>query len=446
MPDLVERARDYATRAHNRIEHRRKYSNQPYEVHLEAVAKLVSTVTDDPESIAAAWLHDTVEDTPATLGDIEAKFGVAVAELVEELTDVSKPGDGNRAHRKDIDRRHLAQASARAKTVKLADLIDNCTDITRHDPRFARVYLQEMADLLEVLREGDPVLLERARQVRERSLERLGLAVGRQRSDRAVEGGVRPYTRIAESHFGRTFGELFSARDIAERLLSFDATASCAEVVSVLNQGRRQVASIRVRGTVQGYVNLADLQAASCADCMRHFAADQVVSGASSFVDVIHVLTRHDFCFVMSLGEVVGVIRRDDINKPLMRMWLFGIITMIEMRLVRLLQERFPGDSWQTRLSAGRLEKAITMQAERQRRGQLCELIDCLQLADKGQILLQDAVVLRSFGFDSRAAGKRVLRELQSLRNNLAHAQDIVTHDWAQIARLTRRLDDTGAP
>jgi hypothetical protein len=55
-------------------------------------------------------------------------------------------------------------------------------------------------------------------------------------------------------------------------------------------------------------------------------------------------------------------------------------------------------------------------------------------------------VVLRSFGFDSRAAGKRVLRELQSLRNNLAHAQDIVTHDWAQIARLTRRLDDTGAP
>ena len=86
------------------------------------------------------------------------------------------------------------------------------------------------------------------------------------------------------------------------------------------------------------------------------------------------------------------------------------------------------------------------MQAERQRRGQLCELIDCLQLADKGQILLQDAVVLRSFGFDSRAAGKRVLRELQSLRNNLAHAQDIVTHDWAQIARLTRRLDDTGAP
>ena len=141
MNDLVDRARVYATEAHQRINHRRKYNNEPYHVHLSAVARLVATVTDDDEMLAAAWLHDTVEDTQATLEDIEAEFGVQVAELVEELTDVSKPGDGNRVRRKQIDRMHLAQASQRAKTVKLADLIDNCKDITRHDPRFAQVYL-----------------------------------------------------------------------------------------------------------------------------------------------------------------------------------------------------------------------------------------------------------------------------------------------------------------
>ena len=135
MSDLIERARVYATEAHQRINQRRKYNNEPYHVHLHAVAKLVASVTDDAEMIAAAWLHDTVEDTQATLEDIEAEFGVAVAELVEELTDVSRPGDGNRAVRKAIDRRHLAQASARAKTVKLADLIDNCKDITRASHR-----------------------------------------------------------------------------------------------------------------------------------------------------------------------------------------------------------------------------------------------------------------------------------------------------------------------
>ena len=62
MSELVKRASDYATRAHQRIDQRRKYSKQPYHVHLEAVAKTVAGVTDDQEAIAAAWLHDTVND------------------------------------------------------------------------------------------------------------------------------------------------------------------------------------------------------------------------------------------------------------------------------------------------------------------------------------------------------------------------------------------------
>ena len=105
--------------------------------------------------VAAAWLHDTVEDTPATFEEIEREFGADVAALVKELTDVSRPGDGNRAARKAIDREHTAAASPRAKTIKLADIIDNCEDICRHDPKFGRVYLGEARALLAVLAEGD---------------------------------------------------------------------------------------------------------------------------------------------------------------------------------------------------------------------------------------------------------------------------------------------------
>ena len=54
MTELVKQASEYATTAHQRINHLRKYSKQPYHVHLEAVARLVATVTDDPEVIAAA--------------------------------------------------------------------------------------------------------------------------------------------------------------------------------------------------------------------------------------------------------------------------------------------------------------------------------------------------------------------------------------------------------
>jgi (p)ppGpp synthase/HD superfamily hydrolase len=159
MNELVEKAKVYATQIHARINHQCKYSNKPYDVHLKQVAELVAEVSDDPEMLAAAWLHDTVEDTPATLLDIEREFGPDVARLVSELTDVSRPGDGKRAYRKRLDLEHLAGASNRAKTVKLADLIDNCRDICNHDRRFARVYLAEMRDLLGVLDTGDETLL-----------------------------------------------------------------------------------------------------------------------------------------------------------------------------------------------------------------------------------------------------------------------------------------------
>ena len=441
MSDLVKRASEYATSAHQRINHRRKYNKQPYHVHLEAVAGLVASVCDDQEMIAAAWLHDTVEDTPATLDDIEEEFGKPVADLVEELTDVSKPGDGNRAVRKEIDRKHTAQASDRAKTVKLADLIDNCKDITRHDPRFARIYLREMGQLLHVLQDGDNRLLEKARKVHRTSLEKLGLEpLPEPELLLWLEGESLP--GFAGPHFRRMFTELFTAGDIAESLLSFDASQSCNDAARILDMHKQDVASVRINGTVQGYIRRTDLTETECTDQIRHFTVDQVVSGNTALPDVVHILTRHDFCFVSLLGEVTGLIRRDDINKPMVRMWLFGMITMIEMMLVQLIQQYFPNDSWQQQVSEGRLARAREFQAERQRRNQHCTLIECLQFSDKGRILVGHAQAMARLGFDSVRSAKRAVKELESLRNNLSHAQDIVTHDWAQIARLSLRLEE----
>lgn len=123
----------------------RKYSGRPYDVHFKAVADLVASVSGDGATIAAAWRHDTVEDTPATFEDIERQSGADVAGSARELTDLSKPADGNRTARKAIDRRHLAPASPRAKTITLADIVDTCEDICRHDAEFARVCLAEMS-------------------------------------------------------------------------------------------------------------------------------------------------------------------------------------------------------------------------------------------------------------------------------------------------------------
>ena len=153
---LVRTAFYFAEKAHDGQQ--RKYTGEPYIVHPLAVASLVTFAGGSDEAVAAALLHDVVEDTDVTNAEIAEEFGMDVAGLVAEVTDVSKPEDGNRAVRKAIDRDHLKRASPSGMTIKLADMIDNSRSIAEGDPKFAKVYMAECADLLPHLSGGSRML------------------------------------------------------------------------------------------------------------------------------------------------------------------------------------------------------------------------------------------------------------------------------------------------
>lgn len=170
---LEEQARRYATQAHADAGQRRKYTDEPYIVHPAAVAELVRSVSDDDALLAAAWLHDTVEDTPTTLSDIDTLFGARVASLVEMLTDSASANAKNRAARKLAHFRHTASASPEAQTIKLADIIDNTRAIVRFDPHFARIYLVEKRVQIALLKQGNAQLWQQASTIIEAGIAQL---------------------------------------------------------------------------------------------------------------------------------------------------------------------------------------------------------------------------------------------------------------------------------
>ena len=149
--DLQTQAQIFATAAHAAIGQKRKYSGDDYIVHPARVASIVMRHGGTDEMVAAAWLHDTVEDTDVTPILITKMFGVDVADIVEGLTDISLPEDGNRAKRKSIDRMHSANASTEAQFVKCADIVDNSWDIAENDLSFAKVYKSEVFLLLNAM-------------------------------------------------------------------------------------------------------------------------------------------------------------------------------------------------------------------------------------------------------------------------------------------------------
>ena len=143
----------------------RKYSSLPYIVHPIEVATIVESAGGTDEMIAAALLHDVIEDTDFTYEDIAEKVSPEVADLVQGMTEVARPEDGNRAKRKSMDKDFLAQQSPEVQTIKYADVISNTQDIALHDPSFAKVYIAEIKALLEVIDKGDPTLYAKAKDI-----------------------------------------------------------------------------------------------------------------------------------------------------------------------------------------------------------------------------------------------------------------------------------------
>lgn len=172
MRNVVNKASAFAAHAH--ASQKRKYTGEPYVVHLQEVAHLIKEAGMNDYVIAAAWLHDTLEDTSVTEKQLRAEFGDVITDLVLEVTDKSKPEDGNRAKRKEIDAQHLSRASFAGASIKLADLISNTKSITQHDPNFARVYLKEKRRILDVLPSANAYLRRKAESTLKTALIQLG--------------------------------------------------------------------------------------------------------------------------------------------------------------------------------------------------------------------------------------------------------------------------------
>ena len=250
------------------------------------------------------------------------------------------------------------------------------------------------------------------------------------------------FTTYTSSRLRRVFLEGFSVMDIAEPLVSFDCEADSAKVREFMAAHDFDLVGVRRDGVVAGYVKWVDLDVGICGKHLQAFApGDDLVSGDASLIEVVRSLAINSQCFVTILDEVGGIVTLSDLEKPPMRMFLFGIITLGEMLMTDLIRHRYPDDSWHSLISPQRHAKAVELQEERRRRGQNADLLDCLQYSDKGWILSRDSEVREALGQNSRREARLALKELETLRNNLAHTQEIIPTGWQRIIIACSRFE-----
>ncbi|MEL6346195.1 MAG: HD domain-containing protein [Myxococcota bacterium] len=143
--DLIATAKAMAAHAHST----QRYGERPYTVHLAAAVAVLRRfgLGDDPEVVAATWLHDAIEDTDLTREAIASALGERVAAMVDAVTD--GPGE-NRTQRKARPYQVIPQTPD-AVLVKLADRIANVESALENRPGLVRMYRREHPTFREKL-------------------------------------------------------------------------------------------------------------------------------------------------------------------------------------------------------------------------------------------------------------------------------------------------------
>lgn len=161
---LVLKATEFAAHKH-RNQRRKDKEASPYINHPITLASILLNEggVDDPKVLAAALLHDTIEDTETSYDELKGQFGVLIADMVMEVTDVKWL---HKDARKRLQVSRAARSTRGAKLVKLADKIANLRDMKAHPPdgwslERKREYFDWAKSVVDQIRNTNPRLERR---------------------------------------------------------------------------------------------------------------------------------------------------------------------------------------------------------------------------------------------------------------------------------------------
>jgi len=257
-----------------------------------------------------------------------------------------------------------------------------------------------------------------------------------------VTGYRRRGTRLSD--FNQVLGRRILAVDICEPLKCCAAGAPADDIRAELERLDFTVAGVRELegGPIIGFVESSALSCGDVRDHLHDLSEVSVIPQATDVVAVLGLLLDRPFVYVEGDAGVEAILTWADINKPMVRIYIFGLISLLEMHLSFWIFKEFSDVEWEKMLAGGRVEAAEGVQKIRRAVGQELRLIQCLQLCDKRDLVLHSGKLMGLFGLSSRRAGERFFRSVETLRNSLAHSQyDLVSDNaWVDLLSLVGQI------
>jgi hypothetical protein len=227
---------------------------------------------------------------------------------------------------------------------------------------------------------------------------------------------------------------------ISEELFCIDRKSIGPRLWADLDARGFDRCGVKDNGRVVGYVEHHSSD--DGATQIQEISVNQLVAETTPVWQVMQRLAETQWLFVLTQRGPTGIVTTTDLAKQPARLLMFGIISLLEMTMLELIRQAHPNNTWCGLISKQRLEKANDLLVQRQRKGQDIDLADCLQWSEKAMVCAQTEAVMLAWGFPSKNKCERLLSDVQSLRDQLAHSQHPAPDgDWGKVAYLLHEVD-----
>jgi hypothetical protein len=258
-----------------------------------------------------------------------------------------------------------------------------------------------------------------------------------------VTGYRRKGTRF--SALKKIFIDNVTAKSIFEPLLCCPADLRAEHAKDALKTRGFDVAGVKQTedGEVTGYVITDELMGEKVEEYLKTIDLQLLISDSTPIANIFAALAERDFAFVLYGKHIIGIITKADVNKPPVRIYLFGMISLFEMHLNSWINHFYPGDSWEHEISDDRIKDARDIHEMRKGNNQDLFLLECLQFCDKRDLLAKSEGFRKEFDI-VRKQFESFVKRVEKIRNELAHSQNSIISniEWPVFVETVSRLED----
>lgn len=187
----------------------------------------------------------------------------------------------------------------------------------------------------------------------------------------------------------------------------------------------------------EGYVENANLDNGSSYLNFNSFDSSDLIADTTPLIDVFPLLREEPHrLFVLYGNQIRGIITISDLQKIPVRIFLFGLISILEMKVTQIIRNRYKNETWEQKITYDRLKPAKKLHERQKLINENIELLDCLMLFDKNTIILKTNDVIDKLGY-SKNNLKKIFGRILNLRDTIAHSRDLTNLNSSKIIDLS---------